>query len=712
MRLAVISLLLLGACAAAPQPAPAELPGTGEDAGHTVLYRDTWGVAHIYAPTVEDGLYAQGYAQAQDRPEQLLANFKMALGEYSEVVGEPGIPVSLLSRMFDHAGNAEAALAKASPVARGRVQAFADGINAWYAAHPGDVPDWWRHEAVTAVMVDAFGRMFLNNWSIDEAIGDLQRGGVTPTFVQSARGSNQWAIAPTRSANGHAMLLIDPHLSWWGPSRFWEMRVHAGEWQGSGVGLAGSPYIGLGHNAAMAWAMTTGGPDTADVYVLTLNDAGTHYRYESAWRPLRKEPVTLRMPDGSERAVTLEYSHHGPILARRDGLAYAAKIPYDGDADRNAAWEALNFAADYRGAVAAGATLAMFPQNVMVADTSGNIHYQRVGRVPVRAAGYDWSKPVPGDTAATEWQGFHPGEDLVQMLNPSAGYMQNCNISPEGMIRGGAFDPDAFPPDVWTSAAYGAHHGWTNQRGARALELLSGDASVTVEEALAIANDIRPFGVERWVAALASSLGDDPDARRMSAWDGRLAADSAEALQYARWRMSLEAEAAGQALRARIDDHYAIVENRTPKVVELTDTERKLIRATWRQAMTQLAADFGEREVTWGDVFRVGRDGRSWPVEGGGGDQFGLTTLRAMGYDEPNADHQRMGNRGQTSTQVVVLSTPIESYIYLPVGQSDRKESPHYADQAEKVFSPRLLKPSWWTPEALKDHIESRTVLR
>ena len=133
----------------------------------------------------------------------------------------------------------------------------------------------------------------------------------------------------------------------------------------------------------------------------------------------------------------------------------------------------------------------MFPQNMMVADTSGNIYYQRTGRVPVRDLGYDWSQPVDGSTKDTEWQGFHPASDHLQMLNPESGYMQNCNIPPDTMIPDSPFNLDAQPEYLFSSAVFGtALSGWTNQRAARAIELLSQDSDVTVPEALAYAVDV------------------------------------------------------------------------------------------------------------------------------------------------------------------------------------------------------------------------------
>ena len=670
-----LAALLLAACdASAPGERPTDqqsskpeaatstastLPGSGQDAGRTVVYRDTFGVPHIYAPTVEAGLYAQGWTQAEDRPEQLLMNLKLAMGEFTEIAGEDGVQISLLARMFGHLRNATASIANMSEQERARITAFANGISDFYAANADDVPAWWGHGPVTPEMVDAFGRMFLYNWSIDEALGDLSRGGITPDFVVAQRGSNQWAVSPARTADGNAILLIDPHLSWWGPSRFWEMRIHAGELQGSGVGLAGSPYIGLGHNDKIGWAMTTGGPDTADVFALSLDpDNSSRYRYDDGWREIETHSVSLSFPDGSTRDYVWESTPHGPIVARTEGVAYAARISYDASTNRNSAWEALNFAEDYRGAVAACETLSMFPQNVMVADTSGNIYYQRTGRVPVRPSGYDWSRPVDGSTSASEWQGIHPASDHLQALNPASGYLQNCNIPPDAMIPASPFSLAAQPDYLFSSADHGdAFDGWTNQRGARAIELLQADPDVTIEEALAYAVDVTPFGYQRWLEVLRmSGPTESEELNEMLAWDGRLTKDSTAGLKYYYWRNTLHETEGGTGIRAKVDDHYAIVEQRAPKAIELTEAELAMVADAWESAMNRMRTELGSTTESWGRVFRVGRDDQSWPVGGGGGDHLGLTTLRSMGYAEADDNFQRHGNRGQTSTQIVVLS--------------------------------------------------------
>lgn len=719
---AFAGVLLLAACG--QEPTERSLPGQGDDEGKIVIYRDTWGIPHIYAPTVEDGLYAMGRAQAEDRPEQLLINIKMALGEYASIVGEGAINHDLTHQMFDHYGTSQRTWDDQDESTRAHLTAFTMGIIDHYADNPDDIPEWWGDRTIDVHMLNAFGRYFLYNWSINEAYGDLRRAGIDPGFTPRRHASNQWTVSPSRSASGNAILLADPHLGWWGVTRFWEVRIHAGDLHGSGVGLPGSPYIGLGHNENIAWAMTTGGPDTADVFALTLDpEDHTRYRYGDEWRQMTEKPIRLDVRGEEPVETTIYFSHYGPILAwALDGdvpKAYAGRIAYDESVDPRDLTVALNFGETIEAAKEGLAALGTFPQNVMVADTRGNTYYQRAGRTPIRAEGHDWSRPVDGSNPAVDWSEFHPSSSQLQITNPTQGYMQNCNIPPDAMIKGGAFRFEDYLPEIFSSAHYGpARHGWINQRGARALELLSADDSVTIDEALDYALDIKPYGIERWIDALAASLAGSEDESLTTAlseiqnWNLELARNSAPALKYAYFRLALKEaldDDAHDALRGKLDQWYRIVDGTAPTPANLTTAESDALRAAFAAGLANIESHFGSLNAVYGDAFRVGRDDVSWPVGGGGGDELGLTTLRTMGYAEPNDEHQRWGQRGQTSTQIVELSKPIKSWIYLPVGQSDRPESPHYDDQAEKVFSPRTLKPSWWLPQDLADNIESRT---
>jgi acyl-homoserine-lactone acylase len=717
LTFAPLALLVLTSCA--------HMPGVGPDEGRTVVYRDNWGVPHIYAPSTMAGAYAMGWAQAQDRPEQLLKNYLRAIGQAASVEGSAAVQSDLIAHLWENYAVARRNADRISTRSRVLIRQFVRGVNDFYAAHPGDRPEWWGDRQVDEFMVIAFARFFLYSWSIEDAFQDLARAGIEPGSARAGRGSNQMAIAPERTAEGAAILVIDPHLAWWGPSRFWEFRIHAGDLVGSGFTLPGFPAIGLGHNRHLAWAMTTGGPDTADIYELTLNpDDPTQYRFDGDWRSLTSRTLTLKIAGEPDRPLTIYDSHLGPIVATRNGRAYAARMAYADEVEVIDAWYALNLGEDYRAAMSAMDSLQIFPQNVMVADTSGNIYYQRTGRVPRRPAGYDWSRPVDGSTSATDWLGFHPASDHLQALNPPQGYMQNCNVPPDSMIVEGPFSPEGAPAYLYSDRSHGPISGWTNQRGARAVELLERNASFSVEDAIAMVLDRKVYGVERWIAALeqadraqGAQFSTSPDYARglgeLRQWDGRLEPRSAAALKYVYWREQLareldEAETA--LLAAGIDFHQASL-GYEPPPLELAAEDLRLLCETFAAAMTRLRAERG-MDAVYGDVFRVGRGDRSWPVGGGGDRDLGLVTLRNIGFGEPRENGERWGERGQTATQVVVLTQPVRSWSASPIGQSDRPGSPHFDDQAERLLSRGRLKPTAWLPDELRKQIASREVLK
>ena len=699
------------------------LPGRGSDIGKIVIYRDTWGVPHIYAPTAEQGCYAVGWAQAQDRPEELLKNFLRGMGEIASVEGPEGLRSDLTAHLWDNYGISKRRMDQLSDRTRRLVSAFVQGVNDFYLEHPESVPEWWGDRRVDEAMVHAFGRLFLYSWSIDDGFGDLRRAGLAPDFQRALRGSNQWAVSPERTREGAAILMVDPHLSWWGASRFWEFRIHAGELVGSGFTLPGHPVIGLGHNQHLAWAMTTGGPDTEDIYELTLHpEEPSRYLYDGEWRDLTSREVEIEVAGMGRRGLTIRESHFGPVVASSEGKAYSLKTAYAREVRSLDAWYQLGFGEDYRAAARALESLQFFPQNVMVADTQGNIYYQRTGRVPVRPEGYDFSLPVDGSTSATEWIGLHPTLDLVQILNPPQGYMQNCNIPPDVMMVDSPMTPERYPDHIYSDRSHGdPNRRWINQRGARALELLQANRSVSVEDAIAYALDIRPYGVERWIEVLSRAHdlhgGEFAGNREyistiedVLSWNRSLSSDSTAALRYYYWRRLLResSEEASGTWEERIDD-FLLPVRPAEWDPQFNDDELRVLAETFAEAMRNLRRDFGRLDPTYGELFRVGRNGRSWPVEGGGG--YGTSTLRSISFGPRREDGTFWGRAGQTATQVILLTSPIQSWTATPIGQSDRAASPHYTDQAERLFSPRRLKQSWWLPGELKENILSRTEL-
>ena len=321
-----------GAIACADRAACAPPSGGGEEA---TVYRDTWGVPHIYAESAEAGLYASGWAMAEDRLSQLLENYLFGLGEYAAAFG-PGnndawVRSDLESRMWDHYGTAKRHYeAKLNPELRRHLAAFIAGINDYLDAHPDEVPDWWGDRPVDVYMPVAFSRQFIWSWPAGQARSDLRAVGIEPSFDVDLRASNEIALAPDQTTFGAAALIIDPHLSWLGRHRYWELRLHAGDIHISGFATSGFPYVNLGHNEHVAWAHTTGGPDTADVYELTLDpDDPGRYLYDGEWRQMTSRTVEVAVAGEAEatRGDLLVFAprpDRGP--PRRTGVRRGARL--------------------------------------------------------------------------------------------------------------------------------------------------------------------------------------------------------------------------------------------------------------------------------------------------------------------------------------------------------------------------------------------------
>jgi len=706
------------------------------------VYRDDFGIPHIYAESAEAGMYASGWAMAEDRLVQTLENFLRGMGRFSEAYGvgegDANVRADLESLMWDHYGVSKKHYDNLPKPFRNHNAAFIDGINAYMKAHPEDVPDWWTGEADVYMPV-AFSRQFIWSWPAGQAAGDLRKVDLRPNYDVDFRSSNEMAVAPARTAFGSAMLVIDPHLGWFGRQRYWEVRIHAGDIHISGFATAGFPYVNLGHNNHVAWAHTTGGPDTGDVYELTLNpDNPMQYRYDDEWRDLTTKSVTYRVKDEmAAREHTFYYSHHGPIIARNENKAYAAALAYADEIGYLESKYLFMIARDYAEVKTALEVRQIMPQNVMVADTKGNIYYQRTGRVPIRPDGFDFSAPVDGSTSKSEWLGVHPTSDLVQVLNPPQGYMQNCNITPDVMMVGSPMTPDKYPSYIFNQPAM-----YTHQRASRATELLHNNDNITVEDAIEIALDKKCYQYERWVSALETAFKRPevreyvwkegrPDIkpgvwrdikrglRRLRRWDGYQTLDSNGALIYYYWKrdlLDLWGSDSMQMWTGRINN-YLDVFGEPENDEEPNDVDYYTFADSFRRALEEMRERHGDLNATFGDVFRAGRldydgDDVSYPVGGGSLRYEGMATVRAIGFTEERDDHTRWGRSGQTSTQVVILSDPIQSFSQPPIGQSDHPDSPHFRDQAKKLLSKSKMKSAWFhKDDLLRGHVRSSYAL-
>ena len=668
------------------------------------IYRDAYGVPHIYGDTEEAAAFGQGYAQAEDRLETLLKAYLKAQGKMAKVFGEEWLEEDYIQRMCRHGAVSRERYEELSPEARRFVEHFIAGVKYYMAEHPEKVPAW--AEEPEPYHVVALARYVIYGWPLGEAMGDLRRGKEDREKADDGKGSNQWVIGRRRSAEDCVIGLFDPHLGWKDERLFHEAHLHGGDLNVFGFNFVGTPGIGLGHNDYLYWACTTGGPDTADVYEEEINPNNPlQYRYDGQWRDIDVEVVDIEVKtkDGIKTVQReIHRTHHGPIVERDGDRAYAFKLAYENEVRLVDQLYKMNKAANLAEFINAAGMLQLMAQNLMYGDIYGNMYYLRTGRVPIRPDGYDWDRPVPGNTSATEWLGIHGLEDLVQILNPPTGFMQNCNISPGTMMPNSPLTPDRYREYIYNASQYGS-----NTRGGRFLEIMAemDDVLITKEDALRIANDVKIEGAGIWQQALVDAykahseeFGDLEEAAEIiDKWDHRADVDSAGmTLFFAWWQFS-----------RNMDDRSPrdLIQQGKPLPAEA----QRGILAALREAKSYLRGNYGSIQVPWGNVHRMKRGDKTWPVAGIA--KSGLVTLRAVDGGDPDEDGVIYMDHGQFCTTVVFLKSPVHSYSAVPYGQSEYPDSPHYSDQAEKLFSKGLLRPTWYQKEELMEHVESEKTL-
>lgn len=671
------------------------------------VYRDTFGVPHIFADTPIGASYALGYAMAEDRLEDIYKNVRTSLGRMCEVFGPDYFEIDMAMNLVQNAKVSEAGWNNAPDDVKTICTQFMSGVQAFINEHPERVPDYaldlqpWHCLSI--------GRTMIFQWPLGNIMDELGRKLDNPAFS-----SNSFAVAPKRSADGSAILLTDPHLSWEGLAVFYEARVHGGpEYQMNGFFIVGSPMVGLGNNGHVGWAMTTGGTDTSDVFMLKLKPNSmlpTTYEYDGKWISGQLRMITIKVKgEDTPRVLPVLDTKFGPAVAEPDtknNVLYVGNTPYledTGMLEQTIAMVRAKNAQEFHDAVGMN---HLMEQNITFADCDGNIGYVRLGRTPIRPEGYDWSKPVPALGSAQQWKGIHDIKDHVQIMNPEAGYMQNCNVSPANMMVGSPMTADKYIPYM-----YNVSWDVDNPRGRRLRELLEADSSVTREEAMAYTMDVYDLLADAWKKALADALSaagqealKDADvaagAKDLAAWNGEYVQDSTAATLMWLFRLkaggmvNAEAIAKGEPLGA--EDQAKMVEALVTVIGDMKKT-------------------YGKFPVPYGETHVVGRDGKFYPFDGadyGRGDIFTETVRDVEAKEDPAGSGRYVANSGSMAAMLMFFTKDgIDAYTCTPWGVSLLKDSPHHTDQAEKLYSKRHFKPSWWKMEDLKPNISSEKVL-
>jgi acyl-homoserine lactone acylase PvdQ len=487
------ALILLTNLVSAPADARyADGAFSGDLLASTVeIIRDSYGVPHIYGPSDASVVFGAAYAQAEDNWWQVEDNFIRSLGRASELYGEETLLDDYLARALEIPRRSIEEYERAPEHMKTLYDAYAEGFNFFLQAHP-------EVERRLLTRVEPWHTLALIRFKYhhNEYIGyaGLRRSGTElllerPDYGPAGEpptGSNEMAISGSRTASGYPMLLINPHVAFFGLSQYNE--VHLESEEGlifSGLSRYGFMLPYMGHSDFLGWAYTDNYSDIGDVYLERFDDPDNplQYRYGDDWREAETWPETIRVLTEAgveERVFDMKKTHHGPVLgvvrdrdgADREAAIRLSKLDEGGWFEQ---WYGMMRARSHEEWYEAVASLNVPYMNTMYADRDGNIHYLYNAAVPRRSTELDWSEPLNGADTTAEWEGYHSLDELPQVLNPETGYLQNTNSTPLMATEGLTLTRSDFP-------AYLLGGEGDNHRAQRARQILASLESVTLEE--------------------------------------------------------------------------------------------------------------------------------------------------------------------------------------------------------------------------------------
>lgn len=693
---------------AALQPAPSaahmvagDLARQQAQARRVTILRDKWGIPHVYGQTDADAVFGLMYAQAEDDFRRVERNYINAMGRLAEVEGEAELYRDLRMKLFINPAFLQEQYDQSPAWMKKLMVAFADGLNYYLATHPAVKPELITRFEPWMALSFSEGSIGGDIETIDlKQLEALYAGGArlplasAPTSKRAGSvhterepsGSNGFAIAPANTKNGRALLLINPHTSFYFRP---EVQMHSREGLNAyGAVTWGQFFVYQGFNERVGWMHTSGGGDVIDEYLETVSekDGRYYYRYGDALRPLRAEQITLpykTLQGMASKTVTVYYSHHGPIVRAADGKWVAVRLmnePLKALTQSFTRTKARNYRDFYRSME----LRTNSSNNTVYADADGNIAYFHGNFMPRRDPGFDWKRPVDGSNPATEWQGLHTVAETITLFNPSTGWIQNTNNWP--YTAAGAASPKAgdYP-------AYMSMHP-ENPRGIHAVRVLENKRDFTIDSLIAAAYDTQLPAFEpllpQLFAAHASLPACDPlynalapQIAALRGWDMRYSLTSVPTSLAVYWAQDLSAAygPAAKSLQVPVLEH-----------VEKTLTPRQRLEALQR-ASDKLTADFGSWQTAWGEINRFQRltgdlvqpfdDNKpSLPVAYPSGN---WGALAAYGMTSKQTTKRIYGERGNSFVAAVEFGPRIKARSILAGGQSGDPASPHFADQAE-----------------------------
>ena len=675
---------------------PAEISRWQQQAQQINIIRDNWGVPHIYGKTDADAVFGLLYAQCEDDFKRVEMNYIEKLGRTAEIKGETELYNDLLLRLIIDSADAVKDYKASPPWLQKILNAYADGVNYYLYKNPQTHPLLLHH----------FKPWYPLLWT-DGSIGAIDIGDITATEIKNfytgtdapitihkndaddlTTGSNGFALAPSKTESGNAILYINPHVSF-----YFRPEVHVISEEGLNVYGAvtwGQLFVYQGFNEHCGWMHTSGYTDVADLYAEKIIKKGNNlfYEYNKILKPVSKKIISLQYHTDAgmqTKKITTYYTHHGPVMAKRNGQWVAVKSNNRSIKGFTQSWlrtKSNGFDAYKKNM----GLLSNTSNNTVFADDKGNIAYWHGNFVPRRDTKYNWAKPVDGSTSATEWKGLHSLGEIVHVYNPITGWIQNCNSTPFTVSGRSSPKKENYPK-------YMAPDG-ENFRGINAAALLNSGDHYTIDKVIASGYDTHLAAFDVLLPALLNAYEKtktdtvytslEEPIKLLAAWDKHSSETSVATTLAIEWGQKI----LPVFMKSR-DEEDETDQVDKAKRFAATASPAVLLEPLLL-VVKELTAKFGKWQMAWGEINRYQRlsgnlaenfddNQPSLPVGFTASTWGCLPSFVSRSY---TGSSKRYGFNGNSFICAVEFGKKIKAKALLTGGESGDIHSKHFNDQA------------------------------
>jgi acyl-homoserine-lactone acylase len=713
----VFCLAAVPTCLAAQQPAKnPEAARLEWEARNVTIVRDDWGIAHVYGKTDADAVFGMIYAQAEDDFNRVETNYINAMGRLAEAEGESKIYQDLRMKLFIDPEEIKKDYAKSPEWLKKLMNAWADGLNYYLAKHPEVKPR----------VIQRFEPWMALTFSEGSIGGDIERVNLAqleafyskvpvsqnaPAFdddIEEPGGSNGMAVAPSNTVDRHALLLINPHTSFFFRS---ELQMASEEGLDAyGAVTWGQFFVYQGFNERAGWMHTSSGVSQLSFYLETVEKKGDRFYYKYGKEELPVVTSEIIVPyktdhGMAEKKFTVYRTQHGPVIGESGGKWLTIRLMNEPLKALTQSYTRTK-AKDYKSFRQTMELHTNSSNNTIFADGDGDIAYFHGNFIPRRDTGFDWAKPVDGSNPATDWHGLLSVDETPHLLNPKVGWLYNSNNWPWSAAGPDSPKKEDFPAYVET--------GGETARGLHAIRVLQDKKDFSVDSLIAAAYDSYLPWFEKPVPCLVRAWDDAPGENPLKAklaesiealrkWDLRWGVDSVPTSLAVFWGDVLQHRFGPEARNAGIylSDYVC------------TKIPSEALLQSFAEASDKLTADFGAWKTPWGDINRFQRltgdivqpfsdSGPSIPV---GFTSSFWGSLAAFGARSYPGTKKWYGTSGNSFVAVVEFGSKIHARAVTAGGESGHPASPHFDDEAMR-YSKGDLREVYFYREQLKGHTE------